>query len=211
MKTLLDLTNWNRKEHYEFFGSFDEPFFGIVSNINFTKGYQKIQENGYSYFLYYLHKAVKAANTIEPFRYRIEDNKVYVYDQVHVSATIGRDDHTFGFSFIEYDENFKVFEQNAQKEIEAVKNSKGLRHNDNAKRMDSLHVSSIPWFNFTSISHARHFQYKDSVPKISFGKYAKIEDEIHLPISVHVHHGLMDGYHVGEYLEEFQRLLNEDE
>ncbi|WP_405206508.1 CatA-like O-acetyltransferase [Aquimarina sp. LLG6339-5] len=211
MKTALDLNNWNRKEHYEFFDSFDEPFFGIVSNINFTKGYKKIQENGYSYFLYYLHKAVKAANTIEPFRYRIEDKKVYVYDQVHVSATIGRDDHTFGFSFMEYDQNFKVFEQNAQKEIEAVKNSIGLRHNDNAKRMDSLHVSSIPWYNFTSISHARHFQYKDSVPKISFGKYDKIGDEIHLPISVHVHHGLMDGYHVGEYLEEFQRLLNEDE
>ena len=25
----LDLQNWNRKEHYEFFKNFDNPYFGI--------------------------------------------------------------------------------------------------------------------------------------------------------------------------------------
>ncbi|AXT49614.1 chloramphenicol acetyltransferase [Aquimarina sp. BL5] len=209
-KSALDLTTWNRREHYEFFSGFDEPFFGIVSTVDFTIGYQKIKDNGYPYFLYYLHKALKAANHVTPFRYRIEEDKVYVYESIHASATIGREDHTFGFSFIMFDEDFKSFSINAQKEIEAVRNSTGLRNNDNAKRMDSLHISSIPWYNFSSISHARHFQYRDSVPKISFGKYTKEGSKINLPISIHVHHALMDGYHVGLYLEEFQRLLNED-
>ncbi|MHA7057340.1 CatA-like O-acetyltransferase [Aquimarina sp. M1] len=208
-KRELNLKTWNRKEHYEFFSAFDEPFFGIVSTVDFTSGYQKIKDNGYPYFLFYLHKAIKAANKVEPFRYRIEENNVYVYDQVHASATIGREDHTFGFSFITFDEDFKVFQKNALLEIEAVKNSVGLRHNDDAKRTDSLHISSIPWYNFTGISHARHFQYRDSVPKISFGKYTKEGNKMNLPISIHVHHGLMDGYHVGLFLEEFQRLLNQ--
>lgn len=208
-KKKLDLSTWNRKEHFEFFNSFDEPFFGIVSNVDFSKGYKKVKEYNYSYFLYYLHKAVKAANNIKSFRYRIEDGEVYEYDQVHASATIGREDHTFGFSFIEYHSDFEFFAQNGQKEIEAVKNSVGLRHNDDAKRLDSLHISSIPWYNFSSISHARHFTYRDSVPKISFGKYTKENDKISLPISIHVNHALMDGYHVGLFLEEFQRLLNE--
>ncbi len=207
-KTELDLTTWNRKEHYEFFSSFDEPFFGIVSTVDFTKGYRIIKDRGYSYFLYYLHKAIKAANEIEPFRYRIEEGKVFIYDQIHASPTIGREDHTFGFSFIEFDEDFSVFQANAHLEIEDVRNSVGLRHTDNAKRLDSLHISSIPWYNFTGISHARHFQYLDSVPKISFGKYTKERDKIYLPISIHVHHALMDGYHVGLYLERFQELLN---
>jgi len=208
-KRALDIISWNRREHFEFFSSFDEPFFGIVSTVDFTKGYQNIKDNGYPYFLYYLHKTLKAVNSIEPFKYRIEDGVVYEYDQIHGSATIGREDHTFGFSFLEFNKNFDTFLANAKKEIEAVKNSTGLRHNDNAKRMDTVHISSIPWYNFTGISHARHFKYKDSVPKISFGKYTKEDGRINLPISIHVHHGLMDGYHVGEYLEEFQRLLNE--
>ncbi|MDH7446491.1 chloramphenicol acetyltransferase [Aquimarina sp. 2201CG14-23] len=208
-KTELDLATWNRREHYEFFNGFDEPFFGIVSTVDFSLGYQKIKDNGYPYFLYYLHKSLLAANSIEPFKYRIEEEKIFKYDMIHASPTIGREDHTFGFSFIEFHEDFEVFQVHAKKEIEAVKNSKGLRHNEDTKRMDNIHFSSIPWYNFTGITHARHFQYRDSVPKISFGRYTKEQGKINLPISINVHHGLMDGYHVGQYLEEFQRLLNE--
>ncbi|MBQ4819343.1 chloramphenicol acetyltransferase [Aquimarina sp. MMG016] len=208
MRTKLDLTTWNRKEHFEFFGGFDEPFFGITTTVDFTLGYQNIKDNGYPYFLYYLHKSIKAANSIEEFRYRIEDDQVYVYDKIHASPTIGREDHTFGFSFMEYEEDFDLFVAKAQKEIDEVKNSTGLRHTDNAKRIDTIHYSSIPWYNFSGLTHARHFQFKDSIPKISFGKYTKEQGKINLPIAINVHHGLMDGYHIGKYLEEFQSLLN---
>ncbi|MBQ0736524.1 CatA-like O-acetyltransferase [Aquimarina celericrescens] len=209
MRTKLDLNTWNRKEHFEFFGGFDEPFFGITTNLDFTKGYQKIKDLGYPYFLFYLHKSLSAANSVEAFRYRIENGSVFLYDKIHASPTIGREDHTFGFSFMEYYDNFETFVSESEKEIEEVKNSKGLRHTDNAKRIDTVHYSSIPWYNFTGLSHARHFQFIDSVPKISFGKYTKVEGKLTLPVSVHVHHGLADGYHVGRYLEEFQKLLNE--
>jgi chloramphenicol O-acetyltransferase type A len=30
-----------------------------------------------------------------------------------------------------------------------------------------------------------------------------------MAMSIHVHHGLVDGYHVGLFLEEFERLMNE--
>lgn len=207
-KNELDLGKWNRREHYEFFSGFDEPFFGIVSTVNFTKGYQNIKDNGYPYFLYYLHKSLQAANAIEPFKYRIEEEKVYVYDQIHASPTIGRDDHTFGFSFMRYQKDFEAFQKDAQKEIDNVTNATGLCHTEDTKRIDTIHFSSIPWYNFTGMSHARHFQFKDSIPKISFGKYTKKQGKINLPIAINVHHGLMDGYHVGLYLEEFQRILN---
>ncbi len=209
MRTLIDLTNWNRKEHFEFFGGFDEPFFGITTTVDFTIGYQKIKDFGYPYFLYYLHKSLQAANAIEAFKYRIEGKEVFLYDKIHASPTIGREDHTFGFSFMEFNADFEVFKTEAEKEIKEVKNTSGLRHTANAKRIDTIHYSSIPWYNFTGLTHARHFQFKDSVPKISFGKYNKENGKLNLPIAINVHHGLVDGYHVGLYLEEFQRLLNE--
>ncbi len=209
MRTKLDLTTWNRKEHFEFFGSFDEPFFGITSTVDFSKGYQKIKDLGYPYFLFYLHKSLQAANAVEAFRYRIEDGQIFVYDTIHASPTIGREDHTFGFSFMEFNKDFETFVSDSQKEIKEVTNSTGLRHTDNAKRIDTIHYSSIPWYNFTGITHARHFQFVDSVPKISFGRYTKEHGKLNLPLAVNVHHGLADGYHVGLYLEEFQRLLNE--
>ncbi|MEL7004699.1 MAG: hypothetical protein AAFN93_18470 [Bacteroidota bacterium] len=30
-----------------------------------------------------------------------------------------------------------------------------------------------------------------------------------MPVSIHVHHGLVDGIHVGQYCDLFQKLLNE--
>ena len=30
-----------------------------------------------------------------------------------------------------------------------------------------------------------------------------------MSMSVHVHHGLVDGYHLGLFFEEFERLMNE--
>ncbi len=209
MRTPIDLNDWNRKEHFEFFGSFDEPFFGITTTLDFTLGYQKIKDNGYSYFLYYLHKSLLAANTIEAFRYRIEEDNVYLYDTIHASPTIGRDDHTFGFSFMKFEQDFDIFQTNAIKQIEIIKNSTGLCYTDDTQRIDTIHCSSIPWYNFTGLTHARHFKFKDSVPKISYGKYTKVTSKLNLPVAINVHHGLCDGYHVGQYLEEFQRLLNE--
>jgi chloramphenicol O-acetyltransferase type A len=30
-----------------------------------------------------------------------------------------------------------------------------------------------------------------------------------MPVSIHVHHALMDGFHVGQYIDLYQQLLSE--
>ncbi len=208
MKSKIDYSQWNRKEHFEFFNSFDDPFFGITTEVNLTEGYKLAKEKDYSVFLYYLHCSLKAVNLTESFKYRVIDGEVYYFNPIHASPTINREDDTFGFSFMEYKENFKVFSELANKEIEVVKHSTGLRLNKNNKRPDVIHFSVVPWFSFTSLSHPRNFNNDESIPKITFGKYYKSGNHYKLPVSIHAHHGLMDGYHVGEYLERFQEYLN---
>ena len=39
MKQTIDITHWNRREHFEFFSQFDEPFFGITTLEDFTTAY----------------------------------------------------------------------------------------------------------------------------------------------------------------------------
>ena len=99
MKQKFDIENWPRKEHFEFFSQFEEPFFGLVTKVDCTKAYAKCKENGFSFFLYYLHKALVAANHIENFKYKIEDGEIFVYDQIATTPTVGRNDGTFGFSY----------------------------------------------------------------------------------------------------------------
>jgi chloramphenicol O-acetyltransferase type A len=37
MKQKIDLATWNRKEHFEFFSTFEEPFFGITTPIDIDR------------------------------------------------------------------------------------------------------------------------------------------------------------------------------
>jgi chloramphenicol O-acetyltransferase type A len=209
MKTLLDLENWNRKEHFKHFSQMEEPFFGVTVEIDCTKAYQKAKNLNTSFFIFYLHKTLEAVNTVENFKYRIDGDQIYIHDRVDVSATIGRKDCTFGFSLIEYNPDFRIFERDANTEIERIQNTSGLftRSFDDD---NLIHFSAIPWINFTSLSHARSYSYPDSCPKISFGKMITLENgKKTMAMSVHVHHGLMDGLHVGQFIDLFQELMNQ--
>lgn len=205
MKTLLNIETWNRKDQFRFFNQFEEPFFGVTVQIDCTNAYRLSKEKEYSFFLYYLHASLKAANQIEPFRYRIENDQVYLYDVVNASPTINRPDGTFGFSYMDYNPDFILFTQDAKKAIDEVRNSSGLIPAVSGENV--IHYSSVPWLNFTSLSHARSFSFKDSCPKISFGKMTEVNGRKQMPVSIHVHHALMDGFHVGQFVELFQELL----
>ncbi len=208
MKTLLDIEIWPRKEHFLFFKQMEEPFFGLTVEINCTKAYQTAKALNTSFFVYYLHKTIVAVNTIESFRYRIIDDKIYVFDRINASATIMRDDNSFGFSLIEYSPNFEVFAANTFEEIQRIKNTPGLFTREFPNE-NVIHFSAIPWVNFISLSHARSYTFADSCPKISFGKMM-IDDngKRTMSMSIHVHHGLMDGFHVGQFIDCFQELMN---
>ncbi len=208
MYEILDIDHWNRKQIYHFFKGFDEPYFGVTVDVDVTKAYAKAKDRQTSFFLYYLHKSLKAVNGIPPFLYRIDHDNVLVYKEVHASATVNREDGTFGFSYMPFDSDYRVFEKNALMEIDRIRSTDDLFPAYNGS--DVVHFSAIPWLKFTSLSHARILGKSAGEPKISFGKVTNVNGALTMPCSVHVHHGLMDGKDVGSYFELFQQLLDED-
>lgn len=205
----LELATWNRKEHFEFYRRFEEPFHGICVDIDCTSAYETAKRNRTSFFLYYLHRSLVAVNEIEPFRYRIDGDSVIMYNNIHASPTIGRDDGTFGIAFMEFKPDFEEFQSLAKLEIDRIRKGNGLMFNEKTGLPNTIHYSTLPWISFTSLSHARSFSRPDSAPKISFGKIRQSENGRTMPVSIHVHHALIDGCHVGQYIECFQRLMNE--
>jgi chloramphenicol O-acetyltransferase type A len=207
MKKNIDLATWNRRDHFHFFRQFEEPFFGVSLNIDVTRAYQKAKELDTSFFLYYLHASLVAANSVEAFRRRIEnETEVVLYDSINASPTINRPDGTFGFGYMSYHADYQQFALDAKKEVERVQASTGLEltaSNDNV-----IHYSSLPWLSFTSLSHARAFAFKDCIPKISFGKMQEQNGVKTMPVSIHLHHAIADGSDVGAFVEKFQEILN---
>lgn len=204
--TRIHTQDWKRKEVFDFFKAFDEPYFGITANVNVTKAYQTAKSMETSFFLWYLHKSLCAVSNIQPLKWRIVEDEVRAYDQIHSSATINREDGSFGFSFIVFDKDYDIFRKNANVEIDRIRSTNQLFPERNGP--DCVHCSSLPWIPFTSLSHARSYKSNDSVPKISYGKMTKEGPQWIMPCSIHVHHGLVDGKDVGEFYSIFQEMLD---
>lgn len=110
---------------------------------------------------------------------------------------------------IEYNPDFAVFEKTVLTKIERIQNTTAL-FTRSFEEDNVIHFSAIPWINFTALSHARSYSFADSCPKISFGKMIMAKDGRRtMSISVHVHHALMDGFHLGQFVDYFQQIMNQ--
>ncbi len=205
MKHEIDIANWKRKEHFEVFNSFDEPLFGVVVRVECSAAHKIAKEKSYSFSLYYLYLSLKAANETEEFRYRIIDDKVFCFDCVGAGTTIFREDQTYGCGYFPYNENIEEFMQQAHVETERVKAEFGLKFPDPGPEV--IHYSTVPWVDFYAVNHARKFSVSRSIPKITFGKITRDGDKMWLPVDIHANHALMDGFHVGKFVDRFQDLL----
>lgn len=203
MMKYIDINNWNRKPQFELFKMYDNPFFNITADVDVTDLHQFAKTENKSFFLLSLYVATRAANEIEPFRMRIQDEQVVMYDVIHTSSTVARDDSTFGFCYFPYSKSLDIYLEAGLQAIEDVKKHNTL--DPKVDQHDVLHFSVIPWISFTSIQHARKFSNMDSIPKITMGKFYRQHGRLKMPLSIEVHHALMDGYHVGQYFSLFEQ------
>jgi len=201
----LDINNWNRKHHFNHFNALADPYFAVTIPFDVTVAYKKSKDTKHSFFAIYLHECMKAINEVENFKYRIIEDEVFEYDVINASATLLRADKTFGFSFINFSENFEEFNTNIENEKERIKLSTELYPPVNG--LDCIHCSALPWFNFTSQKEP-FSGTKDSVPKFAYGKTYKEGNRLLMNVGISVSHALIDGYHVGEFTELFQKNLN---
>lgn len=205
---IIDVENWNRKEHFEFFSKMASPYFGFTAEVDCTNAYNKAKENGYSFFAYYLHKSMIAINTIDELKMRMVDDQIALYETVHVGSTLGRADGTFGFSYFEFSEDFKIFNDRLQDQVQKVQNSSGLGISNDVLPINHIRHTTIPWHSFSALLHPTNFDPKECIPKIAFGKFSVRDGRKYMPVSIEAHHGLADGLHLGKYLEEFQKQLD---
>ena len=198
MPTYLDLETWPRREHFHFFKEYDNPFFNVCVQMDVT-GLRQLSRERAPFFLTYHYLALKAANEVEPFRYRLRGHRVLVHDRIGMGTTILLDGERFGFCYFDWDDDFSRFVAQGTAALETLRAGDG-RLEPRKDRDDLIHGSVLPWIAFTSFSHARKRDPEDSVPKIVFGKV--FQDR--MPVSIEVHHALMDGVHVGRYLERLE-------
>jgi len=203
---IIDTEKWNRKSTFDFFQTFEIPFYNITANVDVTNLKAFCKKNNYSFFIASLFLSQKVIATLDNFKLRLANNEVRQYDNTQAGSTILLENKTFSFCYFSFDTDIKTFIKKGEIAIAHLKENPGFSPRDGDINM--VFYSIIPWISFTSFQHARRFEENDSIPRIVFGKYFKQGNTLQMPVSVEVHHALVDGYHVGQYFEQLQKEID---
>lgn len=208
MSRYIDTARWARRDAFEHFRGFDKPFFNVCVRLDVAPLQAALaagRPGGLALACYFV--ALTLANRLEPFRLRLEAGRVRVHDVVGGSTTVLRPDgESFGFADIDHDTDFDRFCARARASIEATRSGVS-RFDPRPDEQARVHFTTLPWVHFSSFSHARNWGREDSVPKFAFGRADADGPRTWMPMSVEVHHALMDGVHVGRFVEAFEAAL----
>ena len=203
----LDKEQWERKAHFEFFSQMESPYWGVTTELDMTSTYAEAKSEGASFFALYLYKTVWAVNQVNELKYRLRpDGRIAIYDKIDASCTILRENKTFDFTYIPFDINYTAFYQSFLEERKRAQNSSGLAVDVAPEHV--IHFSANPWYYFTDFFSVKSFDYIDSIPKISTGKLINRDNKKIMPMAIQVHHGLVDGYHMGLFIDAMQAKMD---
>jgi chloramphenicol O-acetyltransferase type A len=209
----LDTATWSRREAFEHFRGFEQPFFNVCTRVDVAPLIAAVRAGGIgSLALAYHFLALRLVNAQAAFRLRLaaSPNGVGVvrHATVHGSATVLRDDSSFGFAHLEHVAGWPQFAHDAAASMAATRLRQEVfnpRPGDTAV----AYFTTLPWVHFSSFAHARRRDPLDSIPRFAFGRIDADGARLWMPVSVEVHHALMDGLHVGQWVQAFEAALAE--
>jgi chloramphenicol O-acetyltransferase type A len=208
MPAYIDTETWSRRNLFRLFKDYDDPYFNVCADVDVTALLDFTRARALSASVAYHYLSTRVANEVEPFRYRLRGERVVVHERVDAGAIVLLADESFTFVYFDFRGEFAAFHADAVALIEGARREPPpLDARDD--RDDLIYHSVIPWVSFTSISHARDSRRRNGIPKVAFGKYRDAGGRVLMPVSVEVHHALMDGLHVGRYFERLQAYCSE--
>src|SRR4030042_3100752 len=164
----IDMQTWIRREHFEFFNTFNHPHFNMCANVDLSKLHPYIKERGVSPAAAIMYLIARTANAIPEFRQRLRGGEVVEHEMVSPSVTVLVENDLFSFCTVDYNEDFGEFAGRAARLIAAVKDNPTLK--DPPGRDDLLYMTAIPWVSFTSFMHPMRPHPADSLPGFAWGK-----------------------------------------
>jgi chloramphenicol O-acetyltransferase type A len=206
---IIDMETWPRLESFNFFKDYEIPQFNICTQLDITKTYKYLDRYKISKFNAILWMISCAANSVTEIRFRIRKDIVVEHERLDPAFTFLTQDKTLAFCTTEYTDDPDLFLARVDQDIEQIKTNPNMKDEPGVDNL--IYVSCVPWINFTSISHAMKTSDKDSVPRISWGKFTHKKDNVTIPVSLQLHHSLADGYHAGLFFSKLEELQEQPE
>lgn len=204
----IDLASWDRRQLFKIYEEALLPYIILSARVDVTRLLTYVRRKGFSFSAALTFACTHVANGIENFHYRFDEAGPYRIRRNAATMTHMR----------KGDERFVIVEGPETEDIAAHCRAVAALLDDPAydyglenlaEREDIINFSSMPWVDYTHFFRPIYKAGGDCVPKIAWGKYTTDATGCTaLTLTVQVHHGLMDGYHVGLFYERLQEYLD---
>lgn len=202
-KSVIDLATWARADLFRMFRAYERPHYATTVRLNVTLLMRRKSE-GVSPYRATLFAIGAGIDAVPELRTRFLGDEVRVYDRIDMSSTVPTKDGGFNFSYLPFDPDFSVFEQQTTRRLKAAEVA---GFNPNHQRDDVVYLSCLPWLDYTSLNNA--IRHRDEcIPRVSWGKFVEDGGAWRMPMTLEVHHALVDGEHVGDFFTKVQDSID---
>jgi chloramphenicol O-acetyltransferase type A len=202
----IDLSRWPRRAAFEFFRHYERPWFSVCTRVDAAA--LKAAQAGLgigSFWLAYHYIAMALANQHEALRLRFsaDGEGVHLLRRVHAGTTVLRADESFGMLTLHQTAGYAAYCTAAAPAVARAREPDAPFLPPNRLPADEglIHTTTLPWLHFSSFDHARQRGIEPDVPKMAFGRAEREGQRLWLPLAVEAHHALVDGLHVGRYVQ----------
>lgn len=201
--TQINLSTWPAADQYRFFRSFERPHFAVTARIDVSN--LMANKNRLPIFRSCIWAIGAGLNSVPQLRLRFKDDQVYAYDKIDLSATIAAANGDFRFAYFVWQEDREAFDAHAAEEIQTIRSD--TPHDVSGNRPDLAYLSCLPWLDYTSLDNAMP-NADDCIPRVSWGKIVPTASGYDMAMTLHVHHALVLGAHLGQFFVSCQAAFD---
>lgn len=205
----IDLEHWDRRQYFFYFTTMLPTGYSLTIEVDITKTYQTIKEQGKQFFPAYLYVASKLIAEQKEFRVASVDGQLGYYEVLHPSyAVFHKDDNSMSNLWTPYCESFSDFYHSYLQDQRHYADHHGILAKPEPPPQNSCMIGMLPWISFTHYSPIPYASTDYYFPVLQAGKYFERDGKKIMPLSIMVHHAVADGYHVALFLEKFQTAMS---
>lgn len=202
----IDLDTYPRRHWYEHFCQFEIPvtYRTIQIDVTALRAYCKQKNRKFSFTIGQI--ITRACHMVPQFRHRVEHDVLVEYSYVIPAYTVLNENKVFEIMHAVYTDNY-VSDHQQNVEIQAIV-AKGLVGSPDSINQGVIYVTINPWTTQTAVQ-APYTKRFASVPVFCVGKMYDDNGRTKLGLGLQVHHGLVDGYHIGHFVHILERHLED--
>lgn len=210
MFQLIDMDQWERREHYQYYDEKLKCVYSITADLDVTALQKKVKEKHLRFYPAFVYCAARAVNAAREFRMGTDaEGNPGFWDVMHPSYTIfHEDDHTFSDLWTFYDESFSAFYQSMTADMALYGKKKGVKVKA-GQPQNFFCISCVPWLNYSGYHTACVDSRPNLFPILTFGRYQEEGGRVKMPFTVTIAHAAADGYHTSKFIQDLQKIIDE--